>query len=89
MRHVRAPEFLGAGAGLGAASVQYLPDKAQFHRLARQERRSPEYLKVDANTGEEVSSEDIVKGRKVDTDTCVEVSKDESEHAALAHHRNR
>jgi DNA end-binding protein Ku len=44
---------------------------------------------VDADNGEEVSSEDIVKGRKVDTDTCVEVSKDELEKVALAHHRNR
>jgi len=28
------------------------------------------YVKVDADTGEEVASDDIVKGYKVDTDTC-------------------
>src|SRR5205807_3904473 len=41
------------------------------------------YLKVDADTGEEVSSEDITKGFKVDTDTYVEVSKEEFENIAL------
>jgi DNA end-binding protein Ku len=37
----------------------------------------------DADTGEEVSNEDITKGYKVDTDTYVEVSKDELENIAL------
>jgi DNA end-binding protein Ku len=40
-------------------------------------------LKVDADTGEEVSNEDITKGFKVDTDTYVEVSKEELENIAL------
>jgi DNA end-binding protein Ku len=40
-------------------------------------------MKVDADTGEEVSSEDIMKGYKVDTDTYIEVSKDELENIAL------
>jgi DNA end-binding protein Ku len=39
-------------------------------------------MKVDADTGEEVSNEDITKGYKVDTDTYVEVSKDELENIA-------
>jgi len=38
---------------------------------------------VDADTAEEVSNEDIVKGYKVDTDTYIEVSKDELENIAL------
>jgi non-homologous end joining protein Ku len=38
---------------------------------------------VDADTGEEVANEDIVKGYKVDTDTFVEVTKEELENVAL------
>src|SRR6201987_3947553 len=41
------------------------------------------YAKVDAETGEEVASEDIVKGYKVDTDTYIEVTKDELDEIAL------
>src|ERR1700693_2638625 len=41
------------------------------------------YAKVDADTGEEVSNEDIMEGYKVDTDTYIEVSKDELENIAL------
>ena len=40
-------------------------------------------MKVDADTGEEVASEDIVKGYKVDTDRYLEVSKDELENITL------
>jgi hypothetical protein len=42
-----------------------------------------QYAKVDADTGEEVANEDIVKGYKVDTDTFVEVTKEELENVAL------
>ena len=42
--------------------------------------RDPEPIR---NTGEEVSNEDIMKGYKVDTDTYIEVSKDELENIAL------
>jgi DNA end-binding protein Ku len=38
---------------------------------------------VDADTGEEVPNDDIMKGYKVDTDTYIEVSKDELENIAL------
>ena len=38
---------------------------------------------MDADTGEEVSSDEITKGYKVDTDTYIEVSKDELENIAL------
>jgi DNA end-binding protein Ku len=41
------------------------------------------YLKVDADTGEEVASEDIVKGYQVDKDQYLEVTKDELENIAL------
>jgi hypothetical protein len=40
-------------------------------------------VKVDADTGEAISNEDIIKGYKVDTDTSIEVSKDELENIAL------
>lgn len=38
---------------------------------------------MDADTGEEVAAEDIMKGFKVDTDTYVEVTKEELENVAL------
>ena len=38
---------------------------------------------MDADTGEEVDNEDIVKGYKVDTDTFIEVTKGELENVAL------
>ena len=41
------------------------------------------YAKVDADTGEEVANEDIIKGYKVDTDTYVTVDKDELDNIAL------
>jgi DNA end-binding protein Ku len=41
------------------------------------------YARVDGDTGEEVSNDDIMKGYKVDTDTYIEVSKDELENIAL------
>ena len=40
-------------------------------------------MKVDAETGEDVPNEEIVKGFKVDNDTYVEVTKDELENVAL------
>ena len=38
---------------------------------------------MDADTGEEVANEDIVKGYKVDTDTFIEKTKEELENVAL------
>lgn len=44
---------------------------------------------MDADTGEEVANEDIVKGFKVDTDTYIEVSKEETrERRARVHPHN-
>src|SRR6476620_1897491 len=58
-------------------------EKISFNQINRNTGHRIKYLKVDADTGEEVSNEDITKGYKVDTDTYVEVSKDELENIAL------
>jgi DNA end-binding protein Ku len=58
-------------------------EKISFNQLNRQTGHRIKYTKVDADTGEEVASEDIVKGYKVDTDTFIEVTKDELENVAL------
>jgi len=58
-------------------------EKVSFNQINRKTGHRIKYAKVDADTGEEVSSEDIVKGYKVDTDTYIEVSRDELEDIAL------
>src|SRR3981189_249444 len=58
-------------------------EKISFNQINRHTGHRIKYMKVDADTGEEVSNEDIVKGYKVDTDTYIEVSKDELENIAL------
>jgi DNA end-binding protein Ku len=58
-------------------------EKVSFNQINRKTGHRIKYAKVDADTGEEVSSEDIVKGYKVDTDTYIEVSKDELDDIAL------
>jgi DNA end-binding protein Ku len=58
-------------------------EKISFNQINKNTGHRIKYMKVDADTGEEVSSEDIIKGYKVDTDTYVEVSKDELENIAL------
>jgi DNA end-binding protein Ku len=58
-------------------------EKVSFNQINRKTGHRIKYAKVDADTGEEVSSEDIIKGYKVDTDTYIEVSKDELEDIAL------
>jgi DNA end-binding protein Ku len=58
-------------------------EKISFNQINRRTGRRIKYQKVDAGTGEEVSSEDIVKGYKVDTDSYLEISKDELENIAL------
>jgi DNA end-binding protein Ku len=54
-----------------------------LNQLNRKTGHRIKYAKVDADTGEEVANEDIVKGYKVDTDTFIEVTKDELENVAL------
>jgi len=58
-------------------------EKVSFNQINRKTGHRIKYAKVDADTGEEVASEDITKGYKVDTDTYIEVSKDELEDIAL------
>ena len=58
-------------------------EKISFNQINKKTGHRIKYQKVDADTGEEVSSEDIIKGYKVDTDQYLEVSKDELENIAL------
>jgi DNA end-binding protein Ku len=58
-------------------------EKISFNQINRNTGHRIKYLKVDADTGEEVTSDDIMKGYKVDTDTYIEISKDELDNIAL------
>jgi DNA end-binding protein Ku len=58
-------------------------EKISFNQLNRQTGHRIKYMKVDADTGEEVANEDIVKGYALDKDTFVEVTKEELEEVAL------
>ncbi len=58
-------------------------EKISFNQINKRTGHRIRYLKVDAETGDEVDNEDIIKGYKVDTDRYLEVSKDELENIAL------
>jgi DNA end-binding protein Ku len=58
-------------------------EKISFNQLNRKTGHRIKYLKVDADTGEEVANEDIVKGYMLDKETFIEVSKEELEEVAL------
>jgi len=58
-------------------------EKVSFNQINRKTGHRIKYAKVDADTGEEVAAEDIMKGYKVDTDTYIEVTKDELDAIAL------
>jgi DNA end-binding protein Ku len=58
-------------------------EKISFNQLNRKTGHRIKYAKVDADTGDEVANEDIVKGYKVDTATFIEVTKEELENVAL------
>jgi len=58
-------------------------EKVSFNQINRKTGHRIKYAKVDAETGEEVANEDIVKGYKVDTDTYVTVDRDELDNIAL------
>jgi DNA end-binding protein Ku len=58
-------------------------EKVSFNQINRKTGHRVKYAKVDAETGDEVASEDIVKGYKVDTDTYIEVTRDELDEIAL------
>src|ERR1700759_824816 len=58
-------------------------EKISFNQLNKQTGHRIKYVKVDADTGEEVPNEDIVKGYALDNETYIEVSKEELEELAL------
>jgi DNA end-binding protein Ku len=58
-------------------------EKVSFNQLNRKTGHRIKYAKVDADTGEEVASEDIVKAYALDKDNFIEVSKEELEELAL------
>lgn len=58
-------------------------EKISFNQLNRKTGHRIKYAKVDADTGEEVDNEDIVKGYMLDKETFVEVTKEELEEVAL------
>src|SRR3954467_6563940 len=58
-------------------------EKISFNQINKKTGNRIRYLKVDAETGEEVESGDIIKGYQVDKDRYLEVTKDELENIAL------
>ncbi|QQO18058.1 Ku protein [Bradyrhizobium diazoefficiens] len=58
-------------------------EKISFDQLNRQTGHRIKYLKVDADTGDEVQNEDIVKGYQLEKDQFIEVTKEELEEIAL------
>jgi DNA end-binding protein Ku len=58
-------------------------EKVSFNQINKNTGHRIEYARVDAETGEEVSNEDIAKGYEVDTDTYVTVDKEEHVNVAL------
>src|SRR5262249_55546183 len=58
-------------------------EKISFNQINKNTGHRIRYVRVDAESGEEVAGEDIVKGYEVDTDTYLEVTKDELENIAL------
>lgn len=73
------PRHLSGSALSGHLGIE----KVSFNQLNRKTGHRIKYAKVDADSGEEVDNEDIVKGYKVDTDTFIEVTKEELENVAL------
>ena len=58
-------------------------EKISFNQINRKAGHRIQYLKVDAETGDEVTADDIMKGYQVDADTYIEIDKDELENIAL------
>jgi DNA end-binding protein Ku len=58
-------------------------DKISFNQINKNTGNRIKYLKVDAETGDEVESGDIIKGYKVDKDSYVTIEKDELEAIAI------
>ncbi|OQW56510.1 MAG: Ku protein [Proteobacteria bacterium SG_bin9] len=62
-------------------------EKVSFNQINKRTGNRIKYQRVDAETGEDVDNEDIVKGYKVDTDSYIEVTKDELDNIALDSNR--
>jgi DNA end-binding protein Ku len=58
-------------------------EKVSFNQINKRTGHRIKYQRVDAETGEDVDNEDIVKGYKVDADTYIEVTKEELDNVAL------
>ncbi|TFV47735.1 Ku protein [Bradyrhizobium niftali] len=58
-------------------------EKISFNQLNRQTGHRIKYLKVDADTGDEVANEDIVKGYELEKGQFIEVTKEELDELAL------
>jgi DNA end-binding protein Ku len=53
-------------------------EKVSFNQINKKSGHRIRYLRVDAETGEEVPNDDIIKGYEVDKGTYLEVTKDET-----------
>lgn len=58
-------------------------DKVSFNQINKNTGHRVRYLKVDAESGEEVANDDIIKGYPIDKDNYIQVTKDELENIAL------
>jgi DNA end-binding protein Ku len=58
-------------------------EKVSFNQINRKTGHRVKYVKVDAETGDDVENEDIIKGYKVDADAYVTVDKEELDNIAL------
>jgi DNA end-binding protein Ku len=58
-------------------------DKVSFNQINKNTGHRIKYMKVDAESGEEVENDDIIKGYPVDRDNYIQVTKDELENIAL------
>lgn len=58
-------------------------EKISFNQINKRTGNRIRYLKVDADSGEEVENDDIIKGFEVEKGSYVHVSKDELENIAL------
>ena len=83
-----APAAAAIGGRVNAAPSHCFPRprdprKSASTKINKKTGHRIRYLKVDAETGEEVPNEDIIKGYQVDKDRYLEVTKDELENIAL------
>jgi DNA end-binding protein Ku len=58
-------------------------DKVSFNLINKNTGHRIKYMKVDAESGEEVTNDDIIKGYPVDKENYIPVTKDELENIAL------